>query len=135
MHNNNIDRHDRVVSLIKEMAATFIQHEANTDPLITITKVTTSPDYRNVTIYFTTIPSGRENDALIFLKRNGRELRHYIKKHSNLKIIPNIDFDLDVNERHRQHIDELVLETDTPATYEGLKEKPETSEGTENDDR
>lgn len=135
MQNHNIDRHDRVASLIKEMAATFIQHEANTDPLITITKVTTSPDYRNVTVYFTTIPEGRENDALIFLKRNGRELRHYIKKNSNLKIIPNIDFDLDVGERHRQHIDELVEETHTPSTYEGLTNESEEASETENDDR
>ncbi len=117
------DRHVRVESLIQELAATFIQHEANTDPLITITRVSTSPDYRNVTIFFTTIPEGREHDALIFLKRSGRELRHYIMKKSNLKIIPNLDFDLDVGERHRQHIDELVNETGTESTFEGLEDK------------
>lgn len=108
--NNNVDRHDRVVSLIKEMAATFIQHEANTDPMITVTNVTTSPDYRNVTIFFTTIPDGREDDALIFLKRSGREMRHFIKKKSNLKIIPNLDFAVDAGERHRQHTDEVFRE-------------------------
>ena len=104
------DRHDRVVSLIKELAATFIQQEANTNPLITITNVNTSPDYRNVTIFFTTIPDGRELDAEIFLKRNARELRQYIKKKSNLKIIPHLDFAVDVGERHRQHIDEIARE-------------------------
>ena len=104
------DRHIRVVSLIKELAATFIQQEANTDPLITITNVNTSPDYRNVTIFFTTIPDGRELDAEIFLKRNARELRQYIKKKSNLKIIPNIEFMMDAGERHRQHLDEIVNE-------------------------
>ncbi|MCA9366025.1 ribosome-binding factor A [Candidatus Kaiserbacteria bacterium] len=104
------ERHERVISLIRELAAAYIAREANTDPLITITRVSTSPDYRNVTIFITTIPEGREADALIFLKRHGGELRHYIKKTSNLKIIPQIDFDLDVGERHRQHIDELTNE-------------------------
>ncbi len=119
-----IDRHDRIVSLIKELAAVFIQQEANTNPLITITKVTTSPDYRNATIFFTTIPDGREEDALIFLKRSGRELRHYIMKKSNMKIIPNLEFSLDVGERHRQHVDEIVRETGTPSTFEEIpKEK------------
>jgi len=107
------ERHERVMSLIQELAATFIQHEANTDPLITITKVNTSPDFRNVTIFFTTLPEGQEDDARIFLKRNGRELRQYIKKKSNLKIIPNLDFALDVGERHRQHTDEIAREIET----------------------
>jgi len=101
-------RHERVVSLLRELAATFIQQEANTDPLITITHVATSPDYRKITIFFTTIPVGRENDALIFLRRNGKALRNHIKKKSNLKIIPHIDFDIDIGERHRQHIDEIA---------------------------
>jgi ribosome-binding factor A len=101
------DRHERVVSLIRELAATFIQQEANTDPLITITNVTTAKDYRKVTIFFTTLPEGREKDALIFLQRYAKELRHLIKKKSNLKIIPHLDFALDVGERHRQYTDEI----------------------------
>lgn len=102
------DRHQRVTSLLQELAATYIQHEANTNPLITITRVSTSPDYRSVTIFFTTLPEGKEADAEIFLKRHGSELRQYIKKKSNLKIIPNLEFMLDVGERHRQHIDEIA---------------------------
>ena len=107
MDKNKSGRHVRVVSLIQELAAKFIQQEANTDPLITLTNVSTSSDYKNVTIFFTTIPDGKEEDALIFLKRHGRELRHFIKKKTNLKIIPNIDFEVDYGERHRQDIDEL----------------------------
>tara|TARA_B100000745_G_C20147023_1_gene393344 strand:- start:609 stop:953 length:345 start_codon:yes stop_codon:yes gene_type:complete len=104
------DRHDKVSSLIKEEAAKFIAHEANTDPMITVTQVTVSSDYRNVTIMITTIPDGREEDALVWLKRHGRELRKSILKHTNLKIIPNLDFAIDVGEKHRQHIDRLIQE-------------------------
>ena len=102
------DRHERVNSLIKELAAAFIQSEANTDPLITITHVTTSKDYRNATIFFTTIPNEREQDALVFLKRNGGELRDFMKKRGNFKTVPYFDFTVDAGERHRQHIDEVV---------------------------
>ncbi|MEZ4104475.1 MAG: ribosome-binding factor A [Candidatus Paceibacterota bacterium] len=102
------DRHQRVESLIRELVASYIQKEANTDPLITITRVTSSPDYRRMTAFFTTIPDGREDDALIFLKRTGSDLRSYIKKKSNLKIIPFLEFSVDYDERHRQHIDEIA---------------------------
>ncbi len=105
---NTNDRHIRVASLIKELVATFIQQEANTDPMITVTRVDIAPDYRNATVFITTLPEGRENDALIFLKRFGGEMRRRVMKKSNLKIIPHLDFDLDVGERHRQHMDEVV---------------------------
>lgn len=104
------DRHLRVESLIRELVAAFIQQEANPDPLITVTRATTAPDYRRVTIFFTTIPDGREEDALAFLKRAGSEMRGYIKKKSNLKIIPFIEFSIDYGERHRQHIDDIARE-------------------------
>ena len=104
------DRHVRVESLIKEIVASYIQREANTDPLITITRAESSPDYRKITIFFTTIPNGREADALIFLKRCGSELRGYVKKKSSLKIIPFLEFSVDYGERHRQDIDEIARE-------------------------
>lgn len=112
-----------MVSLIQEITATFIQHEANTDPLITITSANTSPDYKRVTIFFTTIPDGKEEDALIFLKRSASELRQFIKKKTNLKIIPHIEFAVDYGERHRQHIDEIVREEEVETTYEELNKK------------
>lgn len=104
------DRRVRIISLIHELAATFVAQEANTNPMITITNVTTSPDYRSATIYITTIPDGREQDALIWLKRKGREMRHFIMKKSDLKIIPRFDFAVDMGEKHRQHTDEVFRE-------------------------
>lgn len=111
-----IDRQTKVASLITEMAATYVQHEANTDPLITITRTTVSPDYRKATIMFTTIPSGKEKDAEIFLHRHAGELRRYLMKKIKIKIIPHLEFMLDVGERHRQHMDEVVAETGVEST-------------------
>lgn len=102
------DRHHRVESLLKEVVATFIQQEANADPLITVTRAATSPDFRRVTIFFTTIPDGREDVALAFLKRSGSEIRGAIKKKCNLKIIPFVEFSVDYGERHRQHMDTIA---------------------------
>ncbi|HMA78758.1 MAG TPA: ribosome-binding factor A [Candidatus Paceibacterota bacterium] len=112
------DRHEQVANLLKEFAAKYIAAEANTDPLITVTAAKISPDYRNATVFITTLPEGREPDALIFLKRHGRDMRRFIMKQTNLKIVPHLTFDLDVGERHRQHIDELVRETGVEPTFD-----------------
>lgn len=103
-----MDHHSRLTSVIQELAARFIQQEANTDPLITVTHAEVSTDQKHVTVYFTTIPENRQQDALIFLKRSGSDFRTFLKQHARLKVIPHIEFDVDYGERHRQHIDDIV---------------------------
>lgn len=121
----NFDRHDRATSLIKEVVASYISKEANTNPMITVTNTSISPDYKRVTIFFTTIPDGRENDALVFLKRNAGEIRHFLKQKTRLKIIPHLEFAIDYGERHRQDIDEIVrtqgIESTLPAENKAKK--------------
>lgn len=104
------DRKVSLTALIKEMSASFIQQEANSNPLITVTDVEVSPDLKNAIIFITTIPDGREKDAVVFLKRNGREMRNYFKSKARIKHIPNFEFMIDAGEKHRQHMDELVKE-------------------------
>jgi len=102
------DKHDRATTIIRETLAVFIQHEANTDPLITLTNVTISPDYRRATIFFTTIPDNREADALVFMKRHASDMRDYLKHHTRLKRVPHLEFSIDYGERHRKHIDTIA---------------------------
>jgi ribosome-binding factor A len=104
----NQDRHSKLTNIIKEQVANFVREEANSDPMITVTNLDLSPDSRKAIVFVTTIPDGKEQEALVFLKRNGTEIRNYLKKHARLKHIPHLDFMVDAGERHRQHMDELV---------------------------
>jgi len=112
------ERHQKAAGLIAELAATFIRREANSDPMITVTRVELTPDMRRALIFITTIPDGKEPEALIFLKRNASELRTFLKKHTRLKHIPHLEFLVDAGERHRQHMDELVREIEDTETNE-----------------
>ena len=111
------ERNAQLATLLQELAAHFIRAEANTNPLITVTRVTLSAEGKHATIHFTTIPEAGETDALIFLKRHGSLFRDYLKRHSRLKRIPHCEFQIDAGERHRQHIDTLVQEIDDDASY------------------
>jgi len=117
------DRQVKVAEMLSHEVAKYVATEANTDPMITITRANVSPDLRNATIYFTTIPDDREQDALVFLKRNGREIRRVIMKRAHIKIIPHLDFEVDYGERHRQHIDEIVRVEGIESTYPEMAEK------------
>jgi ribosome-binding factor A len=109
----SIERTDKMKSVLIHTVAQFVREEANHNPLITITHVTVTPNYRSVTVFFTTIPDGKEHDALIFLQRKASDLRQYLKSHARLKYIPHINFHVDLGERHRQHIDALAQKIDT----------------------
>lgn len=106
------DRKIRIESLIKEASAKFVRLEANSDPLITMTRVDISSDFKSALIFFTTIPDGKEGDALIFLKRSSGDFRSYLKKNARFKFIPHIEFMIDAGERHRQNLDEMVRDLD-----------------------
>jgi len=104
------DRQTRVATLLSELAAKYIQQEANTDPLITITRADISKDFANATIFFTTIPEDKQGDALIYLMRSAGDVRRYVKKHMRVKVIPHIEFQIDFGERHRQDTDVVFAE-------------------------
>jgi len=109
---SNTDRKTKVGDLLKELAATFIQQEANSNPLITVTNVDIAPDLSRAIIFITTIPEGeeKEKNALIFLKRNATNMRKFLMKKMRIKAIPHLEFMIDAGERHRQDMDELVRE-------------------------
>lgn len=99
------DRNERALSILMEQVANFVRDEANTDPLITVTRIDASPDMKRAIVMITAFPTERENAAVIFMKRKGTELRHYIMKNSRIHRIPHFEFMLDYGERNRQHID------------------------------
>jgi ribosome-binding factor A len=104
------DRHTSLTGLLKELIATFVRNEANSNPMITVTNVDLSPDMKRAIVLVTTLPDGREDDALIFLKRHATDLRNFLKKKARIKHIPHLEFMMDAGEKHRQHMDELVKE-------------------------
>ncbi len=109
-------RTEQISLALQEVVASFVLHNANADPLITITRIDISPELKNATVYFTTIPTEKEEDALHFLQRSGTELRTYVKQHMRLKYLPHFSFSIDYGERHRQDMDELVTKIHTKDT-------------------
>ncbi len=101
-------RNEKVANFIKELGAKFLEREGNRTSLITVTNCTVSPDLKQATLFISVLPVSKENAALGFAKRNRGELRNYIKKNMNTKVIPFIEIEIDQGEKNRQKIDELL---------------------------
>lgn len=101
-------RNEKVANLIKELAALFLAREDNKTSLITVTSATCSPNLTRATIFITVFPVTAEKDALSFVRRKRSELRELLKKSIPIKVIPFIDIAIDLGEKNRQKIDELL---------------------------
>jgi ribosome-binding factor A len=101
-------RQTQVSELIAHLAGEFLERESNHQSLITVTRADVSPDLKNVTVYFSVLPEKFEKPALLFTKRIRTDFREFLKKKSQMKFLPTVDFELDVGEKHRQKIDELL---------------------------
>jgi len=103
-----MERNEKIANLIKELGASFLGRESNNTSLITVTSCTVSPNMKNSTLFITVLPEDKESNALEFAKRKRGELREFLKKNMQVKVIPFIEIEIDKGEKHRQKIDELL---------------------------
>ena len=101
-------RQTKVSEAIAHLAADFFARESNAQSLITVTRADVSPNLKNVKVYFSVLPEKFEESALAFAKRNRTDFRDYLKQHSVLQYLPDVDFAIDYGEKNRQRIDDLT---------------------------
>lgn len=104
------ERKEKVANRIKELTAQFLARENNNTSLITVISCDASPDLKRATIYITVFPLSKENAALGFVKRKLKEIREFLKENMPIKTIPYLNVEIDLGEKNRQKIDELLRE-------------------------
>lgn len=106
--NNSQHKDEKIEQLIKNLAATFVQQESNRISLITVTNVILGDLAKRATILFTVMPEHKQDEALDFLKRKRGEFQDYVRNNSRIGRVPLFDFALDIGEKNRQKLDNLL---------------------------
>lgn len=104
------NRQDKVANFIKEQSASVLAKIDNKSSLITVTGADISPDLKRATLFITVLPEAKEAQALGFVERNLGEIRDHLKKNMATKIIPYLEVKIDLGEKNRQKIDQLLKE-------------------------
>jgi ribosome-binding factor A len=102
------NRNEKIGEILHDLGARFLSLNGNRSSLITVTRVELTRDGKYATILFTVFPDSFEKTALEFAKRKRSEFREFIKDNSKLGRIPQIDFQIDLGEKNRQKIDDLL---------------------------
>ncbi len=104
-----MDAHkEKLEEQIRRLTAEFLERESNRDALVTVTQAILSPDTKNATVYISVLPETKEKAVLDFAKRLRPEMRTYLKEHMRSRMIPFIEVEIDLGEKHRQKIDNLL---------------------------
>ncbi|MEO0206834.1 MAG: 30S ribosome-binding factor RbfA [candidate division WOR-3 bacterium] len=103
-------RTERVASLIAREISLILSQEIR-DPrlgMVTITKVTISPDLKEAKIYFTTL--GNSANDLNILERAKGYIRTTLAQRIRIKFIPDLKFVVDDSSKYGEKIDKLLEE-------------------------
>lgn len=101
-------KQEKITSVLIPVVAEYLNYHSNGSSMITVTNCVVSDDLKRATIYVTVLPDEKEAEALNFAKRQRSEIREFLKKKTKIGMLPFIDIEIDLGEKHRQRIDELL---------------------------
>ena len=108
-------RLDRVNQLLKEEISMVLQRELK-DPrlgFITVTEVDTAKDLRLAKIFVSVLGDETQWAASLAALRGARGfIRHWLRDHLELRVIPELDFRPDRSMAHAARIQELLRQLD-----------------------
>jgi ribosome-binding factor A len=98
---------ERHAEALREAAAEYLAREANRNYLITVTRTQFSESGKRAIVYITVFPDSGEKQALEFANRNRGEVGKFLSERTRGVRLPQIEFQIDVGDKHRRRLDEL----------------------------
>lgn len=101
-------RQERLGSVLKDLAGSFIKTRAKTLAIITPNRTEISSDLKSAKIFISVFPENNEKEILALLKKDENKFKNYIKTRVKIKFLPDIFFELDQGAKTERRIDELL---------------------------
>lgn len=112
-------RIDQVNEMLMRSISQIIQRELELDKaIVTVSKVSTSPDLSRATVFVTIMPESKRGSALTILKKNKVHLQKELGSSIHLRKTPKLQFKIDNQAEKAQKLEALL---------DQIKAKNETS--------
>ena len=109
MQKNN-NRFNRVDEELKKQVSNIIMKDPNLKGLISVTKAKVTPDLKYAKVYVSILNAKDVKKDLAILKKSAGLTRSLIAKRMNLRITPEIIFELDDSMEYGARIDSILRE-------------------------
>jgi len=103
-----MSKQEKLHKHLVRLASEFIERESNRESLITVTRAEITPDREKAVLMISVMPNDKEEQVVRFLNRRKWDVREYVMKNLNTRVIPFLSFHIDLGEKNRQRIDELL---------------------------
>ncbi|HEY4518546.1 MAG TPA: ribosome-binding factor A [Candidatus Paceibacterota bacterium] len=101
-------RKNRLTDHLRDLAAKFLERESSRTALITVTRAELSDNGKKMNLLISVYPPERQDQALDFAKRKMGDLRNFVASEMKTKTVPIFSVNLDLGEKNRQRMDELL---------------------------
>ncbi|NTV44814.1 MAG: ribosome-binding factor A [Candidatus Yonathbacteria bacterium] len=125
---------EKLRGVIMAIAGEYLSREADRSSLITVTGCTIPDNMRSATVLISVLPEHRSAAALEFAQRKLPEFRAYVASHARLKYVPFFSFALDVGEKNRQALDEVMRNDPRIKSHDSTTKNSETDIDTKIDE-
>ena len=104
------ERMPKINELIRQQLGEIINEEIEMPPntLLTITRVTTSPDLHYSRAFISVVPDEESDKVIKLLTSRAKTLRKVLGEKIVLRFLPQISFALDESERQAYELDKLL---------------------------
>ena len=109
MDSAKIKKKERFISLLTEIASSFIRFEVDPKALVTVIKTELSEDLRTAKFLISVFPKEKEREILSGLNKKNSDLKKYLKEKTRMKFLPAAFFELDRNWEIELKIDKIKI--------------------------
>ena len=95
MDKAKIKKKEKLVSLLAEIAGSFVRFEVDHNAMVTVTRTELSEDSRTVKFFISVFPKNKERKILASLNKKNSVFKNYLKTKTRMKFLPSAFFDLD----------------------------------------
>ncbi len=103
-----IPREEKLNAHLQKVLAEFLREELGVSPLVSVTRVEVARGLKSARAFITVFPEKDASAALAALEKKHGALMRYLAAHTRLKYLPSVSFEIDLGEKNRQRIEELL---------------------------
>lgn len=108
MDDQKIKKKERLASLLRDTASSFVRFEVDPNAMVTVTRVELSSDSSMVKFFVSVFPEAKEVETVKLLNKKKKEMKEFLRKETRLNILPYVEFEVDKGAKLERKIEEIL---------------------------
>lgn len=103
-----IKKKERLVSLLKDVASSFIRREVDPEAMVTVIRVEVAGNAQSVKFLVSVFPEKKEKEVVKTLNKNSGKFKEYLKTKIRMKFLPNVYFEVEKGWKLEMEMDKFL---------------------------